>query len=432
MSLSRALHQSPDQAGIFRSLAKSVWTPRNAQEATIAVGRAIADALAHPSGPVYVDIPSDVLWESGSEVEQLRAPCPTFDEPAVSAALTIIESARTVAIWAGGGAVAAGAGHALIELAEKLHAPVFTTFASRGIVPPHHPCAVTLPPHEPELEKLLTGVDVLVAIGSDFDGMLTKNSSLDLPAIIDVNLLAGERRFGYENVRPIIGDARLVTEALVARVAPRRSGPADGLGDALSRAWRRLEADASSASGCELVRAVTRAAANAVVINDMTIAGYWLCSYFTPLQCRRLQYPVGWGTLGYSLPAAVGAGALRTHPVLVVCGDAGVMFALGELATLAEEDLPVTVLIVDDAGYGMLRFDQEHAGRSPVSMNLRSPDFVGVARSFGLDAIEVGESPDDLQTAIQAGLESERPNVVVSRMSLYPPRSTTPRWGERD
>jgi thiamine pyrophosphate-dependent acetolactate synthase large subunit-like protein len=431
LSLSRALHQSPDQAGMFRSLAKSVWTPRTASDAVAAVGMAVADATAHPSGPVYVDIPSDLLWEPAPEVERPTVAGPIFEGPGVATALTVIESSQSVGIWAGGGAVAAGAEDALIELAEKLHAPVFTTFASRGIVPPDHPCAVTLSAHEPELGELLAGLDLLIAIGSDFDGMLTKNASLDLPTIIDINLLAGQRGFGYDKVIPVIGDARMATEAIVAGVARRVSGPADDLRHRTNTVWARLKADARTEDACEFVEAITAAASEAIVINDMTIPGYWLGSYFAPTQPRRLQYPLGWGTLGYALPAAVGAGAARTRSVLVVCGDAGVMFALGELATLSEEDLAVTVLIVDDGGYGMLRFDQDHAGRSSVSMNLRSPDFVNLVRSFGVEVVDVGEGPKGLEAAIRSGLASKRPNAVICRMSLYPPRSTSPRWGEQ-
>ncbi len=99
----------------------------------------------------------------------------------------------------------------------------------------------------------------------------------------------------------------------------------------------------------------------------MTIPGYWLGNYYCPDRSRAVQYPVGWGTLGYALPASVGAAFASDLPVLAVCGDGGVMFALGELATIAQEHLAVTVLVVDDGGYGMLRYGrQEGVGRKGV------------------------------------------------------------------
>jgi acetolactate synthase-1/2/3 large subunit len=274
-------------------------------------------------------------------------------------------------------------------------------------------------------------MDVLIGIGSDFDGMLTKNATLSLPrTIIDINLLADEHWFGYPGVIPVTGDARLATEALIAGVSARSSGLADEVSDCMTRVWSRLRSDPKCVDACSFVAAVQDSAAEAIVINDMTIPGYWLGSYYAPQLPRMLQYPVGWGTLGYALPAAVGAGIAGIGPVLAVCGDAGIMFGLGELASLAEEELPVTVLIVDDGGYGMLRFDQEHSGGKTAGMDLKTPDFVGLARSFGLAVNDLGGNVDRTAGAIRTGLESQKPNVIIWRASLYPPRTTSPRWNE--
>jgi thiamine pyrophosphate-dependent acetolactate synthase large subunit-like protein len=432
LKLVRALHQSPDQAALFRTLAKSVHTPRNPSDACVAVARAITDAISAPSGPVYLDIPADVLWDQGIDVAPGSAASGRdIDDKHLVRAIREIDAGRSVGIWAGGGAVAASAGDAVAALSNKLRAPVFTTFASRGIVTPAHYGLVTLPPHEPEIGGLLASLDVLIAIGSDFDGMLTKNALLQMPrTIIDVNVLAEEHSIGYRGVIPITGDARFVTRALVEAVAPKTSGPADLVRGRVEETWARLTMDARTAPACAFVTAVQESASEAIVINDMTIPGYWLSSYFVPQQPRMLQYPVGWGTLGYALPAGVGAGAVRSRPVVVVCGDGGIMFALGELETLVEEQLPVTVLIIDDGGYGMLRFDQEHSGTPAHDMNLKSPDFVSLAHSFGLMVKDLGSELGGLRAALQSGIESGVPNVVVCKISLFPPRTTSPRWAD--
>ena len=96
---------------------------------------------------------------------------------------------------------------------------------------------------------------------------------------------------------------------------------------------------------------------------------------------RRLAYPVGWGTLGFGLPAAIGPAAAG-HPVIAVCGDGGLAMALGELATLVQERLPVTVLVVDDGGYGMLRYDQARVGDPEVGVDLATPDFARPRRGL--------------------------------------------------
>ena len=161
----------------------------------------------------------------------------------------------------------------------------------------------------------------------------------------------------------------------------------------------------------------------------MTVPGYWLAGYYAPDRPRSLQYPMGWGTLGYGLPASVGAASATTRPVLVVCGDGGIMFALGELATLVQERLPVTVLVVDDAGYGMLRFDQRHAPGGGGA-DLVVPDFARLAESFGMPASTVDGVSTELADALDDALGSGRPRLVHCRAVLYPPKTTSPRWSE--
>ena len=429
----RALHESADQAAMFRSLAKRAWSPRTPEEATRDLGSAIGAALNHPRGPVYVDIPADVLGQDAPpiEAESATSGLPDVSDEMIRQASSIINSSSRIGIWAGGGAVESGAEQQIIELAERLHAPLFTTFASRGLGGPHTPVRVTLPPHEPAIGDLLASLDVLVAFGSDFDGMLTKNASLTLPStIIDINLLANERRFGYAAV-PISGDASTIAGRLLATASPRSTGPSEELPACLDQAWEQLRSDERVDLAVRFVQTIQTVASDAIVINDMCIPGYWLGSYFDPGAVRCLQYPVGWGTLGYALPAAVGAGASRKKRVLAVCGDAGVLFGVGELATLAEQQLPVTVLVVDDSGYGMLRFDQQQAGTDPDSMDLHSPDFEQLAASFGLDAYRIkGNSEAEITETLGSALHSKRPNVVVWQASLFPPRTTSPRWND--
>lgn len=430
--LARSLHQSPDQAGIFRSLAKSTWTPRTPADAGRALSLAMSDALTHPWGPVYVDVPADVLWQPAPVAAPSPLPPSQPEEQVLRQVAEVIAGARRIGVWAGGGVVEAGTGDAAVALCERLHAPLFTTYASRGLGGLGSSVLVPLPPHEPAVGEFLAGLDVLLVLGSDLDGMLTKNAALRLPpVIVDVNLLAGERSFGYDGVVPVRGDVGEVVERLTATTRPRPAGPSDELPDVIRRAQAALDADPRLGNARAFVASLQRVAADAVIVADMCIPGYWLGHYVQPSRVRRLQYPVGWGTLGYALPAAVGAAAARRERVLAVCGDAGALFGVGELATITQADLPVTVLIVDDAGYGMLRFDQVHAGRDPEAMGLRSPDFEALARSFDLPVFAVpSDAAAGLDDALEDALGAHGPNVVVWRASLYPPRTTSPRWGE--
>src|SRR6476646_8053733 len=126
----------------------------------------------------------------------------------------------------------------------------------------------------------------------------------------------------------------------------------------------------------------------AVVLCDMCIPGYWLGGFHAAAAPRRLTYPLG--------AALAGDG-----PVVSVSGDGGFLFACGELATVAQERLPVTTVIVDDGGYGMLRFDQRRSGTPPYGVDLRTPDFVSLAESFGVRAEAVDGLEDDFSAALR-------------------------------
>ena len=163
----------------------------------------------------------------------------------------------------------------------------------------------------------------------------------------------------------------------------------------------------------------------------MAVAGYWYGGYSSQTRPRRLQYPVGWGTLGFALPAAIGPASVGI-PTLAVCGDGGPMFALGELATYAQESLPITLLVVDDGGYGMLRFDQQVFGHPERGVDLLTPEWHALGSAFGIAVQtvgEVGELPAALAQAHEANLRGE-PRMIVWKARLFPPRTTSPRWSD--
>jgi acetolactate synthase-1/2/3 large subunit len=258
---------------------------------------------------------------------------------------------------------------------------------------------------------------------------MTRNWSMPRPpGLVTVNVRESDLATNYEPDVAVLGDARLVLEGLAAGVGQRDHDASD-LRAVQSRAWSRLRSEPAGAAALPFVGALDAAvgATDATVVVDMAVAGYWYGGYGRVAGPRRLQYPIGWGTLGFALPAAVGAGSAGARPVLAVCGDGGFLYAVGELAVLRQESLPVTVLVVDDAGYGMLRFDQDRAGDEHRGVDLASPDFAALAASFGIPAMVV-ESVDGLEETLIQALASRLPAVVAIELSLIPPRTTSPRW----
>jgi acetolactate synthase-1/2/3 large subunit len=192
----------------------------------------------------------------------------------------------------------------------------------------------------------------------------------------------------------------------------------------------RLAADPRTTEATRFLASVESAVGDeTVIVCDMAIPGYWYGGYGRVAGGRLLQYPVGWGTLGYALPASIGPAA-DGRPALVIAGDGGLMFALGEFMTLAERRLPVTVLVLDDGGYGMLRYDQEVAGDEIRGTDLRNPDWERLGEAFGVPATVVEGVGEPLADALAGALADPGPRLVVARAALMPPKTTSPRWFE--
>jgi acetolactate synthase-1/2/3 large subunit len=132
---------------------------------------------------------------------------------------------------------------------------------------------------------------------------------------------------------------------------------------------------------------------------------------------------MGWGTLGFGFPAAMGPAAASIRTVSVN-GDGGFLFACGELATVAQQGLPITIVIVDDGGYGMLRYDQEHKGTPTFGVDLQRPDYAALGEAFGIPSVHVPDFGKDFSAALNA----EPPNLVVVDAVMDPPPTTSPRW----
>jgi acetolactate synthase-1/2/3 large subunit len=296
----------------------------------------------------------------------------------------------------------------VVAAAERLNAPVIETYRGRGVMPLGHPLRVGFPPQVPAVGALWDAADVVVAYGAQFDGMNTQNWLQPQPP----RLIA-------------IGEPGPNYEAETAEGVDWTGEPWADLKDVRSRACHDLDTRA-----LRFLDAVEFAVPpDAVVVCDMCIPGYWIAGFHPFPEPRKLLYPMGWGTLGFGFPAAIGAALAGTGPTLAVCGDGGFLFACGELATVAQERIPLTTLIVDDGGYGMLRFDQDQAGEPRFGVDLATPDFAALAESFGIRAQTVEGLDDDFGAALAEHVRDETPSVLVAKAeALVPPPTTSPQW----
>jgi thiamine pyrophosphate-dependent acetolactate synthase large subunit-like protein len=356
-----------------------------------------------------------------------RAPTPGAE---LDLAVERLAAAERPLIWAGTGA--RDAGEPVRRLAERLAAPVLVTYGAAGLLPPAHPCLVGMPPHVEPAGSLWDEADVVLAVGSDLDGVQTQNFAMPQPpALIAVNLDVEDATKNYRVDMLLEGDAAKVTAALAGRVSDRGElDPlAERLHDVRARACAQLDERA-----LRFLDAIHFALPeDAVVVADMCIPGYWLAGFHTPTAPRRLQIPLGWGTLGYAFPAALGAALAGAGPAVAVAGDGGFLFACGELATMAQERIPLTAVIVDDGGYGMLRYDQDVHGDERYGVDLQTPDFAAMATAFGIRAETVDGLEDAFGEALARHVAEPEPSVLVARTPepLVPPPNTSPNWYRR-
>jgi thiamine pyrophosphate-dependent acetolactate synthase large subunit-like protein len=424
------LHECTDQAAMFAPVTKSTHRALTLDEVAKTASVALASVLDVPPRPVYLEIATDLLTTQlpGESIVVGTAFSLTDEGDLDDAAQTLGEAERPL-LWIGGGAREAGA--EVARLAERLAAPVLTTYGGAGVLPSSHPCLVGMPPHVAPAGALWDEADVVVAIGSDLDGVQTQNFAMPQPPnLITINL-DDDADANYFAELQLVGDARVLTALLADRVPER-----DGI-EALSHRLHEVRADACGLLDARALRYLDamRFALpdDAIVVADMCIPGYWLAGFFTPAAPRRLQIPLGWGTLGYAFPAALGAALAGAGPVVAVSGDGGFLFACGELATMAQERIPLTAVIVDDGGYGMLRYDQDVAGAERYGVDLHTPDFAALAGAFGVRAETVEGLDDEFGAALAAHVADPEPSVLVAHTPepLVPPPNTSPNWYRR-
>ncbi|MYT71435.1 MULTISPECIES: thiamine pyrophosphate-binding protein [unclassified Streptomyces] len=407
------LHELRDQQAAFRDVVKSVHTVRTQSQIPSAIAAAWESALSAPHGPVYVEIPQDVLLAEATlpQVTAVDAtPHELVPRPELTAvAADLLAKAERPAIIAGGGVVRADAAGKLRALAEKVSAPVVCTFGGKGAFPWEHPLSLQSWLEDRHVTDFLEDADVLLVVGSGL-GELSSNYHTFKPRgrVIQIEADAGK----LESNHPALGihaDARLALQALLETVEDRSDEKAPArVAEVLNAVRERIASQELTLEQDVLASVRAALPAKAPSFWDMTILAYWAWSAWPgPLHSAQ-----GAGGLGYGFPAALGAAvADPTTPVLAVSGDGGALYSIAELATAKQESLNVTWLIVDDGGYGILREYMNDTFGQATATELTRPDYVALAESFGVPAVRT--SPEALREDLAAALAAPGPSVVV-------------------
>ncbi|MBW9108913.1 thiamine pyrophosphate-binding protein [Microbacterium ureisolvens] len=400
------LHETKDATAMVGAIAE--WSRRvtSATEAVEAVHDAFSLFRTGRPRPVHIEIPLDIL-EAPADVpaadrEARPLPAPARGEAAAvrEAAERLMDAARPV-IVAGGGATRAG--RAITALAEGLGAPVVTTLNGKATVDEHHPLSLGSNLRLEAARRVAEDADVLLVLGSKLGEAELWAPRLEARgAVIRVDISAAQLHKNLDAAVGIVGDCAAVVEGLLAALPdePRRARDLTA-----ERAAIAAETAAILPETVALAEAIATALPpDAIVAGDSSQIIYMaLANVLCQSRPHSLLYTPTYATLGYGLPAAIGARVAQPaeggRPVVAVVGDGALMFCVNELATALEQRLDLTVVCVDNGGYAEIKQNEVDRGIRPVGVDLVQPDWVALANAFGATGRRA-QTPDDIARAL--------------------------------
>ena len=409
------LHESKDQGAAMGALA--AWSRRARSPAGVveAIDEAFASFASGRPRPVHVDVPLDVLEATGEvAAAPPAAPSPrgALDAGALERVAQALARAERPALVLGGGA--RGASAAATEVAERLGAPVLTTVNGKGVVSERHPLSLGASIRLRTAQAWLAGRDVVLAVGTELgESDLWRPAPALRGTLVRVDVDPAQLEKNLPADLGLAADAGAALAALLAALpAGARRPPGPEVEEV--RAAIRAEALEDGAPWLALVDALAGALGPAGVLSgDSTMPAYYGVAHFLAMDAAaRFIYPTGYATLGYALPAAIGAKlAHPDRPVIALVGDGGLLFTATELATATELGLPLPVVVPNNGGYGEIRAQMEEGGMEPIAVDLRVPDLPALGEAFG-GAGTCVDDPAELEGVLREALERPGPTVV--------------------
>ena len=431
--------QEVDITGATLPVVKHSYLLTDAADVPEAIRSAFHIARTGRPGPVLVDITKDAQKGEAEFLYPERVDLPGYRPDEVSGLEQIgriaelLNQASRPLVIAGRGTIVSGAQRELQRLAERASLPVVTTLLGIGVIPETHPLCLRMGGMHGEVpaNRAVQASDVILAIGMRFDDRFTGEVRGFAPraTIIHVDIDAAEIGKNVTAQLPIRGDARDVLERLLPLVesAEHREWWAE------IEEWRRDTAgnDILSRESKQLlpqyvVRMIWEATqGDAIMVSDVGQNQMWEAQYYLHKQPCGVISSGGLGTMGYGLPAAIGAAVGRPHEtVWMVAGDGGFQMTIQELAVVVQEKLPLKIAVLNNGYLGMVRqwqevfFDRRYSGTE-----LLNPDFARVAEAYGIEGIVV-EKNAEVGPAIQKAMDCDGPMLLEFRVekeqNVYP------------
>ena len=435
--------QEADTFGITRSCTKHNFLVKKLEELPQAIHEAFYIASSGRPGPVLVDVPKDVFIAQGhyTPVSSIHLPgYKVFTEGhtgQIKRAAQLIRDAQKPFVYAGGGIIAAGASEELRELVELIDTPAVCTLMGLGGLPSEHPNFISMPGmHGSYAANMgMTHCDLLIALGVRFDDRVTGRLAAFAPhaKVIHVDIDPAEIGKNRAPDVPIVGDVKKVLEKLNKLVAEAKRQPNAEVAAARKawwgqiRAWREEHPLAPVISETEikpqhLMAEIDRlSAGKALVTSDVGQHQMWAAQFIRFAEPRLWCCSGGLGSMGFGLPAAIGAQFARPDKlVFSIVGDGGFQMSIPELATVASYGLPIKIIVMNNGYLGMVRQWQElfyNNRLSAVTLDC-FPDAEKLAGAYGFKGRTV-EKAWELTPALEEAVREPGPYLLNVKVSPY-------------
>lgn len=409
------LHETKNSSGAFNEIV--AWSRRvgSPEQAAAAVTDAFAFFAAGRPRPVHLEVPLDVLEQpwTGAAVVAAAAEPAVPEAAAISAAAAALAGAARPVIVAGGGARGAATG--IRSLAERLGAAVITTTNGKGVLPEDHPLAAGASIRLRAAQQHLAATDVALVVGSELGDAELWEGRIDTATVIRLDVDPGQLDKNRTAQLPLLGDAAATLHKLMSDIGPGTAGPAHtGHAADLRRACAAEALADGGAAWRPVVRAVRQALpAGSTLVGDSSQVTYFGAVHFFDTGAPgEFLYMAGFATLGYGLPAAIGAQlADPNRAVAVLLGDGALMFSVQEIVTAVEQRLPIPIVVVDNGGYAEIKDQQARREIPPIGVDLLTPDLPALARACGAYGVEAADAAA-VTDLVRAALAADRPTLI--------------------
>ena len=417
------LHEMPNQSATISGVAVFSHTLLRPDELPQVLARAFTVFSSERPGPVHIELPLDVITAEADHLDKQPYCIPEAPGPAptsIEHAASVLAQAQRPLIAIGGGSANAGA--EVVSLAERLGAPVVNTVNAKGVIPYSHPLAVGGSGSNEAIRDEFCRADVVLAVGTEFS-----ETDYDFffsgPVLIEGQLIRVDidPRQLTRNVRADIAihsEARLALQAILHALPAPQIDKIDG--ETRATALRSALVGQRDKKYEAFFAAIREALPEVIIAGDSTQPTYyaWL-NYETEHARRYFHSASGFGTLGYAIPAAVGAKLARPDlPVIGLIGDGASQFTVGELASAAEVGLPVIFLLWNNSGYGEIKRFMQEGDITCTGVDIYTPDFIGLGRSLGCETASVS-TLDELKDALLSADQAHKPTLIEVQQSDF-------------